>query len=314
MHKRVKPTSRHLQHGYEMTFSIENPTPMGVRHVVDGRGRFIGNTYDNGELETACNKLAQAAPTDALHQSQADRLRRFVGRAEKLLDRRMAKPGFVFPSLRMSEGAFNTEEIQDQIGEEWDAVLHRLRPFINKDLFGETIINDVLAGWRQHPEIDAIKQVICRYYLLEDAARHRDLYIYRRDDLVMVAWIFKDGRFEASGARGSFQHLYCFSKNQSQDGPEDRQRLQDFIKDPSAGAFFGGFPYAYGVCRVMNDRFCDEWLQKIEYHDIPKENAFFASYLDVDVVEWFVRYHLAYGLTDRIVVLSWLSDLARKLV
>jgi hypothetical protein len=68
------------------------------------------------------------------------------------------------------------------------------------------------------------------------------------------------------------------------------------------------------MCRVMNDKFCDAWFQKIEYHDVPEETAFFASYMDVELVEWFVRYHLAYGLMDRILVLSWLSELARRLV
>jgi hypothetical protein len=101
----------------------------------------------------------------------------------------------MFPSLKMARRAFNLEEIHDQIGEEWDAVAHRLRPFINQDLFGENIINIVTSRWRQHPEIDTIKRTIRRYYLL----RYRDLFVYRHDDLVMVASLFKDGTFESSG-------------------------------------------------------------------------------------------------------------------
>jgi hypothetical protein len=56
------------------------------------------------------------------------------------------------------------------------------------------------------------------------------------------------------------------------------------------------------------------WLQKIEYHDLAAEMGFFTPYMDVEFAEWFVRYQLAYGLMDRVLVLSWLSDLARKLV
>lgn len=220
MHKRVKPTSHGLQHRYEMTFTVANATELGDRQVIGGKGRFIGNPYDNSELEKACMALAQAAPTDALREGQADRLNRFIGRAEKLLDKKMARPGFVFPSLKMSQGAFNLDEIQDQIGEEWDAVAHRLRPFINQDLYGENIINIVMAGWRQHPEISTIKKTIRRYYLLDDAARYRDLFVYRHDDLVMVGSVFKDGRFESSGERGSFLHINYFRSRQELAGTD----------------------------------------------------------------------------------------------
>ncbi|QOZ33277.1 hypothetical protein [Bradyrhizobium sp. CCBAU 53421] len=314
MQKRIKPTSRSLQHRYEMTFTLTNTTDMGARQLVEGQGRFIGHPYDSSELEKACASLAQTPPTDALREGQADRLKRFIGRTKKLLDKKLARPGFVFPSLKMSQEAVNLEEIQDQIGEEWDAVVHRLRPFINHDLFGEHIINDVMAGWRQHPEFDAIKRTIRRYYLLEEAARYRDLFVYRRHggDLIMVASLFKNGMFEASGERGSFLHVTPFSKEPDPDVSDDRKRLQAFIDNPTAGAFLAGDSYA--VCRVMNNKFCDEWLQKIEYHDSPKDTEFFASYMDVELVEWFVRYYLAYGLIDRMLVLGWLSNLARKLI
>jgi hypothetical protein len=248
MHKRINLASLGCRHRYEMTFSLDNSTKMGARQVAEGQGRFVGRPYDNRDLEKACTTLAQAAPTDPLREGQADRLNRFIARGEKLLDKKMAQPGFVFPSLKMSQGAFNLQEIKEQIGEEWDAVVHRLRPFINQDLYGENIINIVTSAWRQHPEFDPIKKTIRRYYLLEGAARYRDLYVYRRGDVVMVASVFKDGVFEASGDRGSFLHINCFSKEADQDTQEDRQRLQNFIDDPNAEAFRGGVPYAY--CRT----------------------------------------------------------------
>lgn len=314
MNSRVKPSSYRFQHRYELNFMISNASETGARQAVNNQGRFVSRPYDNSDLHLACGTLEGTAPTDPLHESQVDRLRRFVGRADKLLDRRMAQPDFTFPSLKMSQGTFNTDEIRSQIGEEWDAVVMRLRPFINQDLFGENMINIVVAGWRRHPEIEAIKKTIRRYYLLEDAARHRDLFTYRRNGLVIVASLFKDGTFEASGERGSFLQSNYFSGSPDQDTPEDRQRLLDFIDDPTAGTFQGGVPFLYGLCRVMNDKFFDEWLQKIEYHDIPKETEFFTAYMDVDLVEWFIRYQLAYGLRDRIAVFSWLAELARKLV
>lgn len=315
MSKSPNPTSLVRQHRYEINFSLTNPTHQGARHVANGQGRFVGTPYDSSDLEAACLTLARAAPTDPLRDEHADRLRRFIGRAEKLLDKKIARPGFLFPSLRMTEGAINAEEIKEQIGEEWDAVAHRLRPFINQELKGENIINIVTGAWRQHPEMAAIKQTMRRYYLLEAAARYRDLYLYRRGDVLIIASAFKDGAFEASGERGSFLQTNFFFKGAEEDTADDRRRLDEYINDPNGKVFHGGsVPYAYGACRVMNDKFCDEWLQKIEYHDLAAEVGFFTAYMDVEFAEWFVRYQLAYGLMDRILVLSWLSDLARKLV
>lgn len=314
MNKGPTPTSLARRHSYEINFSLTNPTVHGARHVADGQGRFIGTPYDSNDLEAACLTLAGAVPTDPLRDEDADRLRRFIGRAEKLLDKKIARPGFLFPSLRMTEGAVNAAEIKEQIGEEWDAVALRLRPFINQELQGENIINIVTRGWRQHPEVRAIKQTLRRYYLLEAAARYRDLYLYRRGDVFIIASAFKDGAFEASGAKGSLIQTNFFFRGAEEDTTEDRRRLEEFINDPNGKVFHGGGPFVYGACRVMNDKFCDEWLQKIEYHDIATEKDFFATYTDVEFAEWFVRYQLAYGLMDRILVLSWLSDLARKLV
>lgn len=313
MNKGPNPTSLARQHRYEINFSLTNPTDQGALHVANGQGRFVGTPYDSSDLEAACLTLAHAAPTDPLRDENADRLRRFIVRAEKLLDKKIARPGFLFPSLRMTEGAVNAGEIKEQIGEEWDAVALRLRPFINQELQGENIINIVTGAWRQHPEMAAIKQTIRRYYLLEAAARYRDLYLYRRGGVLIIASAFKDGAFEQSGARGSFLQTNFFGAEE--DTADDRRQLEEYIKDPNGKVFHGGsVPYAYGVCRVMNDTFCDEWLQKIEYHDLAAERDFFTPYMDVEFAEWFVRYQLAYGLMDRILVLSWLSDLARKLV
>jgi hypothetical protein len=46
--------------------------------------------------------------------------------------------------------------------------------------------------------------------------------------------------------------------------------------------FHGGAPYVYGARRVMNDKFCDKWLEKIEYHDVAAETGFFTAYMDVE--------------------------------
>jgi len=139
MSKSPNPTSLARQHRYEINFSLTNPTHQGARHVANGQGRFVGTPYDSSDLEAACLTLARAAPTDPLRDEHADRLRRFIGRAEKLLDKKIARLGFLFPSLRMTAGAVNAQEIKEQIGEEWDAVAHRLRPFINQELKGENI-------------------------------------------------------------------------------------------------------------------------------------------------------------------------------
>jgi hypothetical protein len=242
MNKGPNPTSLARQHSYEITFSLTNPTVQGARHVADGQGRFVGTPYDSSDLEAACLTLARAAPTDPLRDEYADRLRRFIGRAEKLLDKKMARPGFLFPSLRMTEGAVNAEEIKEQIGEEWDAVALRLRPFVNQELQGEHIINIVTGAWRQHPEVEAIKQTLRRYYLLEAAARYRDLYLYRRGDVFIIASAFKNGAFEASGERGSFLHTNFFFRGAEEDTTDDRRRLEEFINDPNGGFSRRGRP------------------------------------------------------------------------
>ncbi len=240
-------------------------------------------------------------------------LRKMADRGEELRAKNISRPNFGFPSFRLMNGRVNTADIGRDFSNDWDAAIKQLKPFLNKsgDLFGPDLI-EMVAGFKQHPESLGIEAILKRYYLLQANAQHMDALLYRCRDIEFMAIDLRQGRFEASNQAGAFL-MTIFADGMDAD-PVHMKRVQDYASRDGASALEFDSVGQFGICRLMNDKFCREWLQKYEMHDDIPDEEFFMPYLSPRKAKWDVRHHLFPGLKTRYLVLNWLCQMAAKVL
>ncbi len=248
---------------------FHSPNP-AARPFLDNGVLEATTRYDKASLERTI-KEAVAIPIekDFSHRDK-EFLWRFQLRVAELNLRKMAHPGWIPPASNRSPGIASIHEISDQLGDDWDACMVRMRPFVHKDLDCEQALNAALSN-RSKNLAKAAKKVLRSYWFLEKARSHHDMVLYRRDDVTLLADEFDV--VMSNGERGDLAILiaYGLPDNPLRDDQleDDFARLKRYLESPKTSNS-QVFETAH-ICRVVNDEFVTRWLKQFEYHDLPHD-------------------------------------------
>jgi hypothetical protein len=295
----------------EMAGRLE--APAGALHAPGGRGVFKTHPVDNRDLVEAFNTFAALPITRRPDERAKMLLRKMVDRGAELRAKNISRPNFGFPTFRLQNGRVNTAEIGRQFSDDWDAAVKQLKPFINKtgDLYGPRLI-EMIARFKQ-PDCSSVEATLKRYYLLEPKAQQMDLVLYRCGDGQLMSVNLGPGTFKASNRAGRL--LVTLFADGTDADPLHGHRVQEYVSRENTSALEIDATTGFGICRVMNDEFCREWLQRYEMHDDIRDERFFAPYLlSHRAMKWDIRYYLVPGLKDRYLVLNWLCVMASSIL
>lgn len=275
-----------------------------AKEMFDADAATIKARYDNSDLTDLADSFFEQKITGKFDVSDHFKIKAFIDRVRELRTKSISQVGFKMPSMKMDSGVTDVDDLAAMIGEMWDGLAMRIRPFLNNDVRWDNLLN-IATSVRDYDDRKALKAVFRDYAELRSSAKWHNACFMKKDQSTYMV-IRLNGQTDAG--MGSFYYFMPYHPV----GTPEPVVLDDNLMQFFAGAFNEPGPAfieldGWKICRIMNAEFLKIWMQKFEYHPDPDFN--FEDYMDVNFAKWYIRYFLMYGLMDLVLVVNYISDM-----